>query len=129
MNIKLQDVTQQNDHTKEQQKRPWGSYWVLKDDEHCKVKMIEVLPKQRLSYQKHAHRSEHWFIVHGEALVTLDGQEISLKAGQAVDISVGTAHRIANPNDQIPLRFVEVQLGSYFGEDDIVRLSDDYGRR
>jgi mannose-6-phosphate isomerase len=107
--------------------RPWGSYTVLDDDGTHKVKRIVVLPGKRLSYQRHARRSEHWFIVAGSPKVTLDGTDISLIAGQSVDIPVGTDHRIENPGDT-DVVFIEVQHGEYFGEDDIVRLEDDYGR-
>ena len=111
----------------ETDQRPWGSYTVLDDEPTFKVKRIEVLPGKRLSYQRHARRSEHWFIVHGAAVVTLDGERREVSAGEAVDIPVGTAHRIENTSDQ-EVTFVEVQHGEYFGEDDIVRLEDDYGR-
>ena len=111
----------------ETDRRPWGSYTVLDDDGTHKVKRIFVLPGKRLSYQRHARRSEHWFIVRGTALVTLDGVEIELAEGGSVDIPVGTNHRIANAADT-EVVFVEVQHGDYFGEDDIVRLEDDFGR-
>jgi len=111
----------------ETDQRPWGGYTVLEDGPGFKVKRIEVLPGKRLSYQRHALRSEHWFIVHGAAVVTLDGERREVSAGEAVDIPVGTAHRIENTSDQ-EVTFVEVQHGEYFGEDDIVRLEDDYGR-
>jgi mannose-6-phosphate isomerase-like protein (cupin superfamily) len=107
--------------------RPWGSFTVLSDAADSKVKRIVVAPGQRLSYQRHALRSEHWFVLSGRAVVTLDGVEREVGAGQAVDVPVGTAHRIANPGAE-PVVFVEVQHGSYFGEDDIERLDDDYGR-
>jgi mannose-6-phosphate isomerase len=107
--------------------RPWGSYTVLDDGETHKVKRITVLPGKRLSYQRHARRSEHWFIVTGTPLVTLDGTQIELHAGQSIDIPLGTNHRIENPTDT-EVVFIEVQHGDYFGEDDIVRLEDDYGR-
>jgi len=107
--------------------RPWGSYTVLDDEATFKVKRIEVLPGKRLSYQRHARRSEHWFIVHGTAVVTLDGERREVSPGDAVDIPVGTDHRIENASEQLVV-FVEVQHGDYFGEDDIVRLEDDYGR-
>lgn len=107
--------------------RPWGSYTVLDDGATHKVKRITVLPEKRLSYQRHARRSEHWFIVTGTALVTLDGTQIELTAGQSIDIPVGTNHRIENATDT-EVVFIEVQHGDYFGEDDIVRLEDDYGR-
>jgi mannose-6-phosphate isomerase len=109
-------------------KKPWGSYQVLDDHEDFKVKRIIVAPGQRLSYQKHAKRSEHWFVAKGTALVTLDGNDHQLTAGESIDIAQGAAHRIQNPSETEELIFVEVQLGTYFGEDDIVRLSDDYGR-
>ena len=108
-------------------RRPWGEYWVLEETDTYKVKRIDVLPGKRLSYQKHAKRSEHWFIVKGTAKVTLDGQDIILQAGNPVDVPAGTAHRIENIGNDI-LTFIEVQHGTYFGEDDIIRLQDDYGR-
>lgn len=108
--------------------RPWGSFTVLDGGENYKVKRIEVLPNKRLSYQKHAHRSEHWFIVRGTAKVTLNGEEFLVKTGEAIDIPVGTAHRVENPESDEPLIFIETQTGDYFGEDDIVRLEDDFGR-
>lgn len=108
-------------------RRPWGSYTVLEEDRGFKVKRIEVLPGKRLSYQKHAQRAEHWFVVEGTAKVTLDDEEITVRAGEAIDIPIGAAHRVENA-DAGNLVFIEVQRGSYLGEDDIVRLEDDYGR-
>jgi len=108
-------------------RRPWGTYTVLEEDRNFKVKRIEVLPGQRLSYQKHAQRAEHWFVVEGTAKVTLDGREVTVNAGEAIDIPIGTAHRVENPGDA-DLVFIEVQRGTYLGEDDIFRLQDDYGR-
>jgi mannose-6-phosphate isomerase len=108
--------------------RPWGNYTVLDDDapDH-KVKRLVVHPGKRLSYQKHAKRGEHWFIVSGTAHVTLDGEVIEVGPGQAIDIPQGSAHRVANEGtDDVVL--IEVQHGTYFGEDDIVRLEDDFGR-
>lgn len=107
--------------------RPWGSYTVLDDGDGHKVKRISVAAGQRLSYQSHERRSEHWFVVHGVGTVTLAGTDISVEPGSAVDVPRGTAHRIANTGST-PLVFIEVQHGDYFGEDDIVRLDDDYGR-
>lgn len=109
------------------EQRPWGSYTVLDDQPHSKVKRMEVAPGKRLSYQRHAHRAEHWFVVAGRARVTLDGGTIDVGAGQAVDIPLGAAHRVENPGDD-PLVFVEVQTGTSFAEDDIERLEDDFGR-
>lgn len=108
-------------------RRPWGSFTVLDEADGFKVKRIEVLPGKRLSYQKHAKRAEHWVIVKGTAKVTLDDRDIVLNAGQAIDVAVGAAHRVENPGAEL-LIFVEVQRGSYLGEDDIVRFQDDYGR-
>lgn len=108
-------------------RRPWGTFTVLDEGENFKVKRIEVLPGKRLSYQKHAQRAEHWFVVQGTAKVTLDDREINVSAGEAIDIAVGAAHRVENPTEEL-LVFIEVQRGSYLGEDDIVRLQDDFGR-
>ena len=108
-------------------RRPWGTYTVLEEDRGFKVKRIEVLPGKRLSYQKHSQRAEHWFVVEGTAKVTLDGEEIIVRAGESIDIPIGAAHRVENAGD-VNLMFIEVQRGSYLGEDDIVRLQDDYGR-
>jgi mannose-6-phosphate isomerase len=107
--------------------RPWGAFVVLDDGPLGKVKRITVDPEKRLSYQVHHRRKEHWFVVAGTAHVTLDGDELEVGPGQAVDIPLGTPHRVFNPGPE-PLVFVEVQQGDYFGEDDIVRLSDDFGR-
>ena len=108
-------------------RRPGGNYTVLEEAPTFKVKRIEVLPGKRLSYQKHSQRAEHWFVVEGTAKVTLDGSEITIRTGEAIDIPVGAAHRVENPGIE-DLIFIEVQRGTYLGEDDIVRLQDDYGR-
>ena len=108
-------------------RRPWGSFTVLDEGAGYKVKRIEVLAGQRLSYQKHARRAEHWMVVQGQAHVTLDGTELTVRVGETVDIPVGTLHRVANPGPDL-LVFIEIQRGDYLGEDDIVRFSDDYGR-
>ena len=107
--------------------RPWGTFTVLDEADGFKVKRIEVLPGKRLSYQKHAQRAEHWFVVDGTAKVTLDGEEIIVEAGRSIDIPTAAAHRVENPGET-SLVFIEVQRGNYLGEDDIVRLQDDYGR-
>jgi mannose-6-phosphate isomerase len=107
--------------------RPRGAFVVLDDGPLGKVKRITVEPGKRLSYQLHHRRAEHWFVVAGRALVTLDDVEHEVLPGQAIDIPLGSAHRVENRGD-VPLVFVEVQQGDYFGEDDIVRLDDDYGR-
>jgi mannose-1-phosphate guanylyltransferase/mannose-1-phosphate guanylyltransferase/mannose-6-phosphate isomerase len=107
--------------------RPWGGFEVLADEREFKSKKITIDPGGRISYQSHAKRAEHWVIVLGEAEVTLDEKIIHLRPGQSVHIPVGSKHRIFNPGKS-PLVFVEVQTGSYFGEDDIVRYQDDYNR-
>jgi mannose-6-phosphate isomerase len=107
--------------------RPWGRYDVLAESAEYKVKTITVATGKRLSYQRHARRSEHWFVVKGQGTVTLDGATIPVVRGAAVDVRAGVSHRIEN-NGTDDLVFVEVQHGDYFGEDDIERLDDDYGR-
>ncbi|MDQ5986537.1 MAG: Alginate biosynthesis protein AlgA [Syntrophus sp. SKADARSKE-3] len=111
----------------ESDSRPWGFYEVLSDESTHKVKRITVKPGQRLSLQRHGSRAEHWYIVSGQAVVTLNDQTICLSAGQAADIPQGAAHRIMNTGI-VDLVFIEVQTGDYFGEDDIERLADDYHR-
>ncbi len=111
----------------EHDERPWGSYTVLEDTPTYKVKRIEVLPGKRLSLQRHERRAEHWFVVAGNGIVTLDGAELPVSTNAHVDIPLGAAHRISNAGDDL-LVFIEVQHGTYFGEDDIIRLEDDFGR-
>ena len=113
---------------REYDERPWGSYTVLDDEasDH-KVKRIVVMPGKRLSYQKHSKRAEHWFVVAGTATVVLDGTEYRVGPGESIDVALGTAHRCENRTSE-PVIFIEVQHGTYFGEDDIVRLEDDFGR-
>ncbi len=108
-------------------RRPWGYYEVLADEPDHKVKRIVVKPGKRLSLQRHKRRSEHWHIVSGEGVVTLDGREIPLKPGESIDIPQGAVHRMTNMSDS-EVVFIEVQRGDYFGEDDIERLEDDFGR-
>jgi glycosyltransferase involved in cell wall biosynthesis len=107
--------------------RPWGYYKVLSDEADHKVKRIVVYPGKRLSLQRHGRRSEHWHVVYGEGIVTVDGKQVRLKKGDSIDIPVGAIHRVENPTDN-NMVFVEVQSGDYFGEDDIERLEDDFGR-
>lgn len=118
----------ENDITKTFDQRPWGRFVVIDDGEDYKVKRIEVLPGKRLSYQRHTRRSEHWFIVRGTARVTLNGVETLVNTFETVDIAAGDAHRVENPDATELLVFIETQTGTYFGEDDIVRLEDDFGR-
>ena len=115
------------ENKREEDHRPWGFYVVLSDEHDHKVKRIVVYPGKRLSLQRHSHRSEHWHVVNGEALVSLNDRQIPLKKGESVDIPVGSAHRIENTGTE-DLVFIEIQRGDYFGEDDIERLEDDFGR-
>lgn len=107
--------------------RPWGRFVVLADEPEYKAKRITIDAGAQLSYQSHTKRSEHWVVISGEAEVTLNEKKIPLLPGQSIHIPVGSKHRIRNPG-KAPLIFVEVQTGSYFGEDDIVRYLDDYNR-
>ena len=107
--------------------RPWGSWEVLDEAPGYKVKRIRVLPHQRLSYQTHEHRAEHWVVVAGKASCVLEGVTSYAGPGDCVEVSLGAAHRIMNEQDE-ELVIIEVQRGEYTGEDDITRLEDDYGR-
>ncbi len=107
--------------------RPWGKYYVLADEPNFKLKRIEVLPGQRLSYQYHFKRQEAWTIVQGTAQITLDGVDKIYKYGETALIPLSAKHRIENVGEEL-LVFIEVQTGTYFGEDDIVRIEDDYQR-
>jgi mannose-6-phosphate isomerase len=111
----------------EHSERPWGTWSVLDEGDGFKVKRIVVKPHHRLSYQTHEHRAEHWTIVAGTATCVIDGDTVVVEEKQSLIVEVGQAHRITNQHDR-PLIVIEVQLGAYTGEDDIVRLDDDYGR-
>ena len=111
----------------ERNERQWGFYEVLSDSETHKVKRITVYPGKRLSLQRHKKRAEHWYIVHGDAIITLNNDDLTLKAGDSVNIKINDIHRIENAGKK-DVVFIEVQTGTYFGEDDIERLEDDYGR-
>jgi mannose-6-phosphate isomerase len=113
--------------TMEEVSPPWGSWSVLDDNAAFKVKRIEVMPGKRLSYQKHLRREEHWYIVKGQALVTLEGEDYHISEGDSFNVGKDASHRIANVGETM-LVFIEIQRGEYFGEDDIMRLQDDYGR-
>ena len=113
--------------TLESEERPWGRYFVLHDEPNYKLKRIEVDPGGRLSYQYHHKRSEVWTIVEGNGIITLDGKVKEYSQGETILIPQGVKHRIEN-RSLIKLVFIEVQTGTYFGEDDIVRLEDDYNR-
>ncbi len=114
-------------NTESEDQRPWGYYEVLSDCKDHKVKRIVVFPGKRLSLQRHFHRSEHWMIVKGAAKVTRGSEEIELNEGEAIDIPKGTRHRVQNLGKE-SLIFIEIQTGDYFGEDDVERFEDDFGR-
>jgi mannose-6-phosphate isomerase-like protein (cupin superfamily) len=109
------------------EERPWGYYKVLSDEKDHKVKRFVVYPGRRLSLQRHRLRSEHWFILTGEGVVTLGDSEIPVRTGQSVDIPVHSLHRLMNTGEN-DLTVIEVQSGSDFSEDDVERIEDDYGR-
>jgi mannose-1-phosphate guanylyltransferase/mannose-6-phosphate isomerase len=108
--------------------RPWGKFEILRDTDDFKSKVIQVNPGQQISYQSHSKRAEHWVIVKGHPEVTLNDMVHQLKPGESIYIPLGAKHRIRNPHGFDIVEFVEVQVGSYFGEDDIVRYQDDYKR-
>jgi len=108
--------------------RPWGSFTILAAEVDHKVKRIVVKPGRRLSLQRHKYRREHWLVISGRALVTRNDEQLELGPGQSVDIGQGDIHRVRNDGD-CDMVFIEIQLGEYFGEDDIERLEDDYGRQ
>lgn len=109
------------------EERPWGSFEILFEEPGLKVKRIVVKPGKRLSLQSHQNRSENWVIIAGQAQVTLDNQLIEHSTNQSIFIPAGTRHRINNPTEH-PLIFIEVQTGTYLGEDDITRYEDDFNR-
>ena len=107
--------------------RPWGFYETISAGDRFQSKRIRVNPGQKLSLQMHHHRSEHWVVVRGTAVVTIDGREQILSENQSTYIPLGVTHRLYNPG-KVALELIEVQSGAYLGEDDIVRLEDAYGR-
>jgi mannose-6-phosphate isomerase-like protein (cupin superfamily) len=107
--------------------RPWGRWTVLGEGKGYRVKQIDVDPGCRLSLQFHHHRSEHWIVVSGMARVTIGEQVADVHPQESAFVPAGTSHRIENPGP-LPLTVIEIQSGTYLGEDDIVRLHDDYGR-
>lgn len=109
------------------EERPWGSFTVLHTDSSHQVKKLVVNPGMRLSLQSHKYRAEHWFIVSGLGTTELDGNQIEVGPGDSIDVPIGIKHRISCLNAS-PLVFIEVQTGSSFSEDDIVRYDDDFGR-
>jgi mannose-1-phosphate guanylyltransferase/mannose-6-phosphate isomerase len=108
--------------------RPWGWYDSIDEDSRFKVKRIHVKPGASLSLQMHHHRAEHWIVVKGVAKITNGDQELTLTENQSTYIPQGQTHRLENPG-RVPLELIEVQSGSYLGEDDIVRFEDSYGRQ
>ncbi|MDD5475111.1 MAG: phosphomannose isomerase type II C-terminal cupin domain [Syntrophales bacterium] len=111
----------------EEQNRPWGFYLVLSHEEDHKVKRIVVRPGERTSLQAHRRRREHWHIISGEAIINLGDDLKTLNAGQSIDIPMNVPHRLENGGSR-DLVLIEIQTGDYFGEDDIRRMEDDYGR-
>lgn len=124
--LKIQDEKIVSEHVFEN--RPWGRFEIIKEDNHFKSKMINIEPGQKISYQSHDKRSEHWIITKGEATVILNDKEIKLKQGEHIYIPQGSRHRMMNLTEN-RVQFIEVQVGTYFGEDDIKRYQDDYGRK
>ncbi len=124
--LNQQDSSLTKDHVYEY--RPWGYFEILKDTENFKSKVIRVNPNSQLSYQSHAKREEHWTVTQGRGEVVLNDEVIPVRAGSHIHIPLGAKHRMRNTSNEM-LEFVEVQLGSYFGEDDIIRYQDDYRRK
>ena len=111
----------------EENERPWGRYDILYENDECKVKKIKVIPGGKLSYQYHTKRREVWTITKGNLTIVLDDQKLFRGPGQSIRIPLGAKHRAWNETDR-EVEFIEVQTGTYFGEDDIIRLDDEYGR-
>ena len=109
------------------EQRPWGNYTVLLTEESCKVKKLVVNPGKRISLQSHRFRAEHWFVVSGHGVAELDGEDIEMGQGDSIDVPIASKHRISC-GESIPLVLIEVQTGSSFAEDDIIRYEDDFGR-
>ena len=120
-------TTDRRSETIERAQRPWGWFETLSEVPGNKIKRIGVLPGQQISLQKHQRRAEHWVVVRGSARVTVGEQVLTLGVGGHVDIAVGQLHRLSNPTTE-PVEVLELQFGDYLGEDDIVRILDDYGR-
>ena len=112
----------------QKEQRPWGSFEILTSGPGFQVKRLTVKPLKRLSLQWHRHRDEHWAVARGTAKVLLDGEEFTLGRGQAMNIPRTVTHRVENISSIDPLEIIELQTGDYLGEDDIVRVEDDFGR-
>ena len=123
--LKEKNIPQGQNHSKVF--RPWGHYISIVEEDRWQLKLIQVKPGEKLSLQMHHHRSEHWIVVSGTAKVELDDKTSVLAENQSIYIPLGSKHRLTNPG-KIPLTLIEVQSGSYVGEDDIVRFDDKYGR-
>jgi mannose-6-phosphate isomerase len=121
------NITMHRDQDIRSDVRPWGAWEVLDRGPGYQVKRITVRRQSRLSLQTHAHRSEHWVVVSGVATCTVGDRQLVVRPGESVRVPLGAAHRVGNHSDA-DLVLIEVQLGAYLGEDDIVRLEDDYGR-
>ncbi len=126
--LKLKDQRRNESETHKKVYRPWGSYETMDIEERFQVKRITVKPGAKLSLQKHFHRAEHWTVVSGTANITKGEEMVLLREDESTYIPLGTLHRLENPG-KIPLELIEVQSGSYLGEDDIVRFDDVYGRK
>ena len=111
----------------EVESRPWGMYEVLLDSDECKVKRITVAPGQKLSYQYHHKRQEQWTVIKGNLTIILDGDKIFRSPGESIKITLGARHSAWKETDELD-QFIEVQIGTYYEEDDIVRIEDDYNR-
>lgn len=122
MTVTSEEFTQLTDH------RPWGSFTILTDEQDHKIKRIIVKPGHRLSLQRHKHRCEHWLVISGTAHVTINEAFFPVAPGESVEIGRRDVHRVQN-DDSVDMVFIEIQRGDYFGEDDIERLEDDYGRK
>jgi mannose-6-phosphate isomerase-like protein (cupin superfamily) len=120
-------MTQFSDPIGHTDQRPWGSYTILDQGEGFQIKRIIVQPEKRLSYQSHEKRTERWTCISGMLTVIIDDKRYTLEAGDTIGINKGQKHRAMNEGSQ-PTEFIEVQLGEYLGEDDIVRYEDDFGR-
>ena len=107
--------------------RPWGNYTVLESQDGYKIKIIEVKPGKRLSLQKHFHRNEHWIVLSGSATVTIGETTRLVCPNESIYIKMGEVHRLSNEG-KIPVVLIEAQVGEYTGEDDIIRLDDDFKR-
>ena len=123
----LKQMEREEALTHKKEYRPWGLYEEISGSERFQVKRVTVKPGAVLSLQKHFHRAEHWIVVSGTAYVTRGDEEFELKEDQSTYIPLGIEHRLEN-REKLPLEIIEVHSGTYFGEDDIIRLDDAYGR-